>query len=741
MEVLLPASENNNSPSPRKHYKLILALTAVAVLLWVVPFAFISFNDKALALLAQQFPQREEILGDEGKSLENRIKSPYEIIFSSDLRNYSPYQSITLKLALSDKKSGKVISNLKPVVQLYKEDGTILIDLFNRESIPLQFDSQQNVYEVEFLPGDITYQGRIDARAEVQYSSFSVPIYEDLSLWIANPTLSYNLPTASIFLGLESKEPVIQRRILAPNNKEALFSSIYEWLPILNVDAVILQSAFSKTYGVRDNEIWDEEKLSESEAIATTLAQNNVKSGLIVQMMELDGMDISRLNYTETKSSGQNSPQAERSIVSLMDVKRPQDISQILSRLQKNNDVFFIGLSKMFFGVSYNNELRSTFNEFRKNTPVDDTIFHRWKEYKAVDMLRKILSSVEKDKPYFMTFTHNDLLEIPNALNMAFAAGVSFVILDVKASAAERQSLMERLRTITFPYRNRVVFSLQIDYNDFAGGNDSPIEVWKDNSLMWARLEDFQGLYVNDLYKAMFGRRGSYPAFEWMLGIASMTSAFKQSGKGMPLVQKITAAQRQTTPLYQLFFELRNTGLNDITNMSVDLMPTVDFATSNTARLLTFPLLKQGEIIRTNIVLSNITLKPNVLQQKYRFLGIHTEYISQGKRTHQVEFLSFEDPNAEADRPYQNVVVTNRPVAPDPVQERPVPPPALPETPPTAETQAATPTPRRRATPVAPTPQTNTAPETNEEPKKLSFAERQRLRRLERQREKEAEEN
>ncbi|MGL5253735.1 MAG: hypothetical protein ACRC9L_01745 [Brevinema sp.] len=733
----MPASENN---TPRVSYKFILALLSTALLLWLSPFVFIIFNDKSLAILEKELPQYDVIQGTEGEMLRDNLKSPYAIVFSSENQNYAPYQSIPLTLALSDKKTGKIASNLLPTVRVYKEDGSPMPDIYNRTIIPLQFNSIQKLYSADFLPGDSTYQGRITAKFEVQYSAFSVPIHQNLFLWINNPKPSYTLPIASIFLGLESKEPVSQRRILAPNNKEALFSSIHEWMPLLNVDAVILQGAFSKTYGVNDNEIWDEEKISESESIAGLLSQRNIKTGLIVQMMELDGMDISRLDYLETKNNTSGSGQAERSIVSLNDAKRPRDIIQMLTRLQNNNNLTFVGLSKMFVGESYNEELRDLFNRITRNIPTDDAMFRRWKEYKAVGVLRDILSSVEGSKPYFMMLSHNDLLENPAVLQMTLSAGVSFVILDVKVSTSERQAVMDFLNTVVAPYRDRVVFSLQIDYNDFAEGEGSPIDGWKNDTLMWSRLGDYRGLYINDLYKAMFGRRGSYPAFEWMLGIATTTSTFKKRAEEMPVSQKIVTSTRYTTDVYSLFFDLENTGKQDVTNLSITLMPTVDFTGSNMFRLITIPSLKRGQVIRTNIVLSNIMLKPNVLQQKYRFLSFHTEYTVDAKTVHHTDFISFEDPNAEADRPYQNVVVTNRPVLPIPappappvVEEKPADPPAAPAKPAPAKPAA----PPRRA-PKQEVKPTN-APEVEPvEPKKMSFAERQRQRRLERQREKEA---
>lgn len=643
-------------------------------LLSIIPFFFLKDNQKSVKRLMKTFPQLFEVSGSTGDSLREAAQHDYYVVFESDMPYYVPYQPIILNLAVSQKQNGFVLDDLTPYVMVQDENGNELQDIFGRTKIPLLFSQQDHYFSVKLMLSNPEYIGDVVIKAVIEKPAFDAPVEKILHTKIMLPYPNSLLSNTLTFLTLDSKETIAERSILSVSGRETDINHLYEWFSMMSIDAVLMPSAISKTFISQNISVpWDVEKLQESLRLAKDFSRRGKDVALWVQALEVEGIELDRLGYMESqqKKEYQQSNFSELSIISLNDRKRFFDLHFILSNHLAESSVNYVGLSKMFFGGSYHEELKPLFlKDFPglANHRTFDDAFGIWKKYMAVSYFRhliKKLKSQKSQKKIFMMLDSDDLLTDPSMLLMMFATGIDFAMLDIDLPIREIDNFYRMLenRTLFKKFLPYLVISYQIDYNNFVEGDRSAPENWMNQNLRSLDEYNINSLRINDLYRSMFGNRGVYTAYEWMLSAASLVDHWKNSREGTAFLVNILPNTRWVTNSVEFNLQLQNNTNQTISNIAVKLLPLLEQEKAFEVRI---PVLKTKEMFRTNFILDNVDFKSSVVQKQTRFIGFQIEYQSfqKAKKMQNIQLLSFLDRSSDKDQIYSSILAP-MPVVPE----------------------------------------------------------------------------
>lgn len=648
-------------------FKKYIFPVTVFLLLSLIPFFFLQYNQKSMKRLMKTFPQLFEVSGSTGDALREAAQRDYYVVFESDMPYYVPYQPVILNLAVSEKQHGLVLDDLTPYVIVQDENGNLLQDIFGRTKIPLLFSQQDYYFSVKLMLKNPEYIGDIVIKAVIETPAFDVPAEKILHTKIVLPYPNSMLSNTFTFLTLDSKEIIAERSILSVSGRETDINHLYEWFSMMNIDAVLMPSAVSKTFIAQNVGVpWDVEKLQESLRLAKDFSRRGKDVAFWVQALEVEGIELERLGYMESqqKREYQQSNFSELSIISLSDRKRFLDLYFILSNHMAESSVNYVGLSKMFFGDSYHEELKPIFlKDFPglANHHIFDHAFSIWKKYMAVSYFRhliKKLKSQKSQKKIFMMLESDDLLTYPSMLLMMFATGIDFAMLDIDLPIHQIDNFYRMLENNTLfkkflPY---LVISYRIDYDNFVEGDMSAPENWINQNLRSLDEYNINSLRINDLYRSMFGNRGVYTAYEWMLSAATLVNHWKSQREKTALLVNILPNTRWITNSVVFNVQLQNNTNETISNIVINLLPLLEQERSFEIRI---PELKIKEIFRTNFILDNVNFKSSVVQKQTRFIGFQIEYQSfqKSRKMQDIQLLSFLDQSSDKDQIYSSILV------------------------------------------------------------------------------------
>ncbi|SFB67830.1 hypothetical protein SAMN02745150_00112 [Brevinema andersonii] len=653
-------------------FKKYIFPVIIFLLLSLVPFFFLQYNQKSTKRLMKTFPQLFEVSGSTGDALREAAERDYYVVFESNMSYYVPYQPIILNLAVSEKQNGLVLDDLTPYVVVQDENGNLLPDIFGRTKIPLLFSQQDHYFSVKLMLNNPEYIGDLVIKAVIEMPAFDAPSEKILHTKIILPSPNSMLSNTFTFLTLDSKETINERSILSVSGRETSINHLYEWFSMMNIDAVLMPSAISKTFISQNVSVpWDIEKLQESLRLAKDFSRRGKDVAFWVQALEVEGIELERLGYMESqqKIEYQKSNFSELSVISLSDRKRFFDLYFILSNHIAESSVNYVGLSKIFFGDSYHEELKPIFlKDFPglANHHIFDHAFGIWKKYTAVSYFRdliKKLKSQKSQKKIFMMLDSADLLAYPSMLLMMFATGIDFVMLDIDLPIHQIDNFYKMLESNTLfkiflPY---IVISYRIDYNNFVEGDISAPENWINQNLRSLDEYNINSLRINDLYRSMFGNRGVYTAYEWMLSAASLVDQWKSQREKTALLVNILPNTRWVTNSVVFNVQLQNNTNKIISNIIINLLPLLDLERLFEIRI---PELKIKETFRTNFILDNVNFKSSVVQKQTRFIGFHIEYqlFKEARKMQNIQLLSFLDQSSDKDLIYSAISAPILPV-------------------------------------------------------------------------------
>ena len=633
-----------------KNNKAVIILSIVSLILIVLPFLFKPFADRSYKEMLESLPEFSGITMFSKEKITSQIEEDHYTFFISDKASYNKYEKMNFKLGVVDKKRGVLTTNVTPIIKIYNEKNELLKNIFNQETAEMTFNEELNVFEYELYLKDILYEGVLIAKVSFDTTPFTQVITQEISITVVAEKSTYFLPHSYAFLGLDSKEILSLRKILSTNGQEANFSEITKWFDLLNTDAIMMPSAITKIFEI-DDKAWDMEKLKESKSLAKTFSQTGQDVALWIQALEMESLDNSKYNYTLSRNVGKSIK--DRSVISLSDQKRKEELQLIFEDHMKDQNVDFVGFSRVFFD-NYHEELFQEFSQtFKTPLPNISESFSVWKEYQAVAYFRELINSADKEKPVFFIFTGEELGSNPRFLDMAFATGVDFIFLDLSVSIKNLATQFEMINkdNILDKYKDRIVLSYCLNYNNLVSGQSSAVDNWVSYNLSLYNDYGVNTIRIKDFYRAMFGNRGSYLAYEWMLAVGDLVGQWKQSKRAYPLTQKYITSTVEVSNIIELTIEFQNISSQSISNISVDLLPLVDTDKKN---ILSISELLEGEIYRTNMIISNIQFKQSLLKKRARFMGIKSSFrqkqLENNKIQERIHMISFIDPNVEKDQ-------------------------------------------------------------------------------------------
>ena len=633
------------------NYKKTLILSGLFLVFILLPFIFKPFASKSYQEMIRSLPNFSDVTMFSKEKISTQIQNDQYMFFESDQIAYNKYEKINFKLGVVDKKTGAVKTNITPIIKIYNEEKKLLKNIFDQEDFTMIFNKELNIFEYQLYLKDINYEGILTAIVTFDTNPFYKKIEQQISIVIRSELSKYLLPQSYTFLGLDSKEVLSLRKILSTNGQETSFSEITKWFDLLNTDAIIMPSAITKTFET-ENTIWDIQKLKESKLLANTFSKAGQDVALWIQALEIDGLDVAKYNYLLSKSTNKNIQ--DKSIISLNDQKRKEELQLILKDHMKDSSIDFVGFTGVFFS-NYHEELFSEFsNIFKQNiaTPMHES-FIIWTEYKAVAYFRELINSSNKDKPVFFIFTGEELSSNSRILDMAFATGVDFVFLDLSVSTQNLSTQFNLINrdNILDKYKDKIVLSYCLNYNNVVSGQSSAIDNWINYNLNLYNDYNVNTIRIKDFYRAMFGNRGSYLAYEWMLSIGDLIGKWKQSERYYPLFQKYNTSKVNINDTIELIIEFQNISLYNINDISIDLFPLIETEEKN---ILSLKELLKGEIYRTNIIISNIQFKKSLLTKRSRFIGFKSSFkqkqMKNNKAQERIHLISFIDPSVASDQ-------------------------------------------------------------------------------------------
>lgn len=634
------SNKKNNS-------NLSFILFFLFLLLIAIPFILQPFNDRYLNLINQKYSNLETIDTVLKEEFQEQVKIPYYLTLKTDKKTYIPYEPITISFLIVDKQTQKLITNIVPKVTVFNSNNVIMKNIVQSISQSLAFSTQDNVFQTTVLLDDTDYMGELSIEMTLDQKNYNQEISRKVYVDIQKPQALFKLPKKYVFLGLESKEAIASRSILSTEGKETGTVGLVPWFKILNNDAIVMPSSISKTFSYGNNDVWDKQKFQESKTLSKQFSQQGFDVALWIQALKLDGLDIEKYQYQYSVPQEGNTN--ETVIVSIQENKRKMELISVLKDHMDDSSIEYVGLKDVFF-QNYHTEL---YNSFLTQYPMSisqelrNKAFEKWKQYAIVEYYKNIFSSLKQSKALFMIFSAEEISLYPDFIQMAFATGVDFIFVDLDAPIKDLDMQLQLVsKSLLEKYPSQVILSYCLNYNNLVSGQSSPINNWIEQNLRLFQQQNSDAIYIKDFYRAMFGNRGSYPAYEWLLSIGELISSWKQSKRIYPIEQFYTVDTVFVNSNVTLNISLKNISTDIISNISIDLLPVTE---NDRLNLVKYEILNPGEIIRTNMSFTNLQFKQSILQKRIRFIALESSFSVATNTNKQVDLISFIDPKIEKD--------------------------------------------------------------------------------------------
>ncbi|MGL4561722.1 MAG: hypothetical protein ACRCV0_05505 [Brevinema sp.] len=636
----------------KEHKKIILSKKLLEHILLsiisVVLVAALFFRQEIKIFFAQH--KKQHFSSELIQEICHQQKQNNTSVLFTQKKIYHPYEPIEIFVKLHNQKISA--SNLNLILTVSDDNDQITKDIFDHEQISLIFYEEYQLYHVVWYPKNTSYEGSLQLEISTTTNLFQDMSLLKKSIQIASPKSQFSIPEGYTFLGLDSKEAVVTRRILSTKGKEISKFDLTEWFSLYNNDAVVMPVAVTKTFDFDQNKelsIWDHPKVKENLGLAKMFSTQQKQIGAWIQALEIDGAFKSELGYVESIRT--NLSYTNVSWISISEQKRKEDLKKMVENLSANNDISFIGFTKALFYFNFHQDLLPVFQKTFPTFSSNSDSFDLWKQYQIASYFRDILKKNYKNKPIFFIFEGQELIDSPKMLEMAFAIGADFVMLDLESPLPLLSSQINMIKKNTAFNRfyEKIVLSYQINYNHLWGGSVSALENWVNENLKLLTTLHIKSLRIQDFYRALFGNRGPYPAYQWLLMIGDLISKWKEQENVFPIQHRIVTDKREISDDLTFYFEINNRSDHEIINYNVELLPLL--SVSHTNLLFKLPLIKAREIIRTNISLSNLVFHQSILKKRTHFLGLSTEYSSKNRKSiKQVHMISVIDSQITQDQ-------------------------------------------------------------------------------------------
>lgn len=584
--------------------------------------------------------------------MEDAYSDYYFSVFSTE-ESYHPYEKVQISAKLMEKDGLAVPESAVIELKFYDEDGNLLQNIRGENKQEMVYNALQTAWTGYWYPADPSYSGvvRVTATAHPDTPTEELIAVDTFAL-LSKPA-EFSVEKGLCILGIDSKERISLRSILSTDNQEDDWNSLPDWVSEMSADGLFMLGGITKTFdeNVSLDSPWDKDKISESQSMAEKIRGVGGEFGVWIQMLELEGTYLEKMGYEPSYLYSASGYTASENIVSLLDENRIKQLKRVFRTFMNDGSVSYVGFSSLFEDEDQHFELLGRFaEECQVAVPLgwsdmsfeeqydemgwqllDNSFreeFYLWKSYAISEYLSEIIEEVGHEKPVFYYTTQDELENVPNLLDVLFNSGVDFAVLNLSFDYENLETALEEIRAndgIT-RFADRIVVSYEIDYESASveGYEQSAIENYVQANLALAKglSEDFnaQGIFINDIYEAMTGKRGPYVSYEWMLGIARTVFEYQKMNGNFPVeVQASLSLQQNEDETFDVLFKIENVGTKDLQNLKLSFLPVRD-AETNTVYFEEIDELLAGEVTYLNMPVWFETARTQLVGKKY-FIG------------------------------------------------------------------------------------------------------------------------
>lgn len=588
-----------------KIFKLITSIT-----LGLLVIALILGN--IFYLQVRRFVDRNYIALELADTELNRLNdsgfknADYSLKIHSDKSVYNKFEKIKLFARLV-RKSDQTIPENSVIEVSFSQSGNTIHNLNGNEKIKLIYNKDQKAWIGYFYPDSSSITGIIDVEAYGSVDSPEAPISAKNSFYIKDLTPKYNLRKGLAFVGIDSEERISKRNILSTESKEVDWNYIPEWINFISADGIMMLSGITKTFqdDISLDSPWDKDKISETQILADRIKQRGKSFGTWLKCLKVEGIYAKKIGYRPVLKLEADKISEDSSFISLLDENRKKSIIRQMTAFMDSDSYTYAGLSDLQMSGNQGLELlEEFFKEFQISIPsnwetmdanskvelfqgkMKDTgllaQFIAWKKFKLADYIREVIEKSGHKKALFYYADYSEILENPELVTLILNAGLDFLVINFNIAYDSLDSVLDKMSQLQglSSIFNRVIISYYIDYKnmDYDGFDQSAIENYVNANLSIVKFGseylNANGIMINDLYKAMFGKRGPYSPYEWMLGIGDTIYRFKKMNKNLPItfdftVPKVISYGKE----FQVLMDVVNINSKPVANFKVDFLP------------------------------------------------------------------------------------------------------------------------------------------------------------------------
>ena len=481
------------------------------------------------------------------------------------------------------------------------------------KDIPFLYLKDSKVLRAVYFPNWNAPDGKYEVR--VFYGNTELKTTEPLTFTIKRREIK-EIKNGFSVVDLEMNKSVYSRTIRGISGDIKGPEGILEWAGFLNADALWILSgettSFPERKYLKNMNYWDEGPIKNLKTLEKYSQKYNVKIGAYVISFFVPGKNGVPQRYKSGigYDSAQDYLYKSRHI-SLSSENRIRDIINLVRNFQNDPHISYIGFDFIRTGRADGYELVDEFIE-ESNVPVnknwgsmkyrdrikwlakkieienDPIIIEKWRwwrAHKVALIIKRIIKEANLKKTiwvYTLGWEHGR--EHGQDPVMFFDAGVDIdAVMLYEASNSQYGKMMIQWQDYMSSKQGNIIIGNCVDYKLLDSDKLSPPqELYRRNII--GSTELFQdgltkGIFLHDIYRLFWGRKGNYKSWEYALSFVSSVFNLRQSlGATDILTDIIINQERKSTNQISGYLYLKNLCENTIdVNISSFPFGTVDF--------------------------------------------------------------------------------------------------------------------------------------------------------------------
>ncbi len=489
--------------------------------------------------------------------------------------------------------------NEKPVARIYK-NGKRVTGIGNQEEIKFKYNDKsgrwRGFFPVPWRAENGRYEIFLDNREGEKYLGYN-------SFFITTrKTREIERPLK--VLTLESLRHLNSFRVRKPGGEIGGYESIFDWLDYMGGNTIWYMGGQTAAYRegfLKSYFPWVKSNYNALDMFSEAASERDVSFGAWISCYRIFGPSRFKPDFYRYSHSYRHGRIRESKGISITDIKRKGDIINMARRLNKMENVDYIGLDYIRparggfelvdqFVASMNIDVPEEWSDYTKKerklwlaqivsrqTGRDDPIIDKWNWWRAHRMSNIIVSIREEaqiTKPLWaFVLSWQVGHEHGQDPIMFHDAGIDmFAVMMYEADRLRFNHMTRVWQDYIDGFKINMIPGNQIDWpvhqntvypagpEEFGYRLEKTIERMGDN---------VRGAFVNDFSRAMWGRKGPYTSMEWLIAAARGLNSVNEC-QDIDLRLKLDRNVVKNGSLVQGELKISNTSGRDIENIKVE---------------------------------------------------------------------------------------------------------------------------------------------------------------------------